>query len=97
MSDLPKNVEDSYRKYDKNGWKGNVEGQTAGTKAGKTYRNGDEKLPSIDKNGEKIKYKEFDVNDKLPDSNRDSERFVKGSDGSIYYTDDHYKNFVKVK
>jgi len=30
-------------------------------------------------------------------NNRDGERFVKGSDGSIYYTNDHYGNFTRVK
>lgn len=24
-------------------------------------------------------------------------RFVKGSDGSVYYTDDHYKTFTKLE
>ena len=50
--------------------------------------------------------KEFDVNSRIPDSRRDKERFVVGSDGSIYYTDSHYgdaisptglPNFIKIK
>ncbi|ECB9834724.1 hypothetical protein FL863_06510 [Listeria monocytogenes] len=28
---------------------------------------------------------------------RDAERFVRGSDGSLYYTKDHYKSVVKVE
>lgn len=28
---------------------------------------------------------------------RDSERFLVGSDGSIYYTPDHYDTFIKIQ
>jgi len=28
---------------------------------------------------------------------KDGERFVVGSNGSIYYTDDHYFSFIKLK
>lgn len=40
----------------------------------------------------------FDVNN-LPEGavSRDGCRFVKGSDGSVYYTDDHYKTFTKLE
>ena len=88
--DLPDNAKEAYDKYDKSGWKGAVQGQTKGTKAGKKYENKNNKLPSIDENGNPITYKEWDVNNKLPGSGRDAERFVTGSDGSVYYTDSHY-------
>lgn len=97
LNDLPDNVKNSFEKYDKNGWGGNVEGQTPGTKAGGTYKNRDGKLPSVDENGNKITYGEFDVNNKLSNSRRDSERFVRGSDGSLYYTDNHYDSFIKIE
>ncbi|MBL1230373.1 hypothetical protein IW492_14145 [Enterococcus sp. BWB1-3] len=101
LDDLPDDAQDIYNKYDKNGWNGNVSGQSQGTKAGRSYKNdgseGSQILPEIDANGNPIKYKEFDVNNKIPGQNRDSERFIKGSDGSTYYTDDHYKSFQKVK
>ncbi len=90
LDDLPQNVQNAYKKYDEAGWQGNVSGQTPGTKAGKTYYNMDGKLPTGDTNGNPITYKEFDVNNKQPGQNRDGERFVTGSDGSIYYTDSHY-------
>lgn len=54
------------------------------------YENNNNKLPSTDENGNPITYKEWDVNNKLPGSGRDAERFVTGSDGSVYYTDSHY-------
>jgi guanyl-specific ribonuclease Sa len=97
LNNFPENVKNSYEKYSKNGWKGNVEGQTPGTKAGRTYKNREGKLPSMDENGNPITYGEFDVNNKLPNAKRDKERFIKGSDGSIYYTKDHYNSFIKIE
>ena len=90
VSELPQNVQDSFNKYDKAGWKGNVSGQTPGTAAGAKYNNINGRLPEIDTKGNKITYREFDVNNKITGMARDSERFVTGSDGSIYYTNSHY-------
>ncbi|PXV83646.1 ribonuclease [Lachnotalea glycerini] len=97
VKSLSKNAKESYKKYNDSGWSGNVEGQTAGTKAGGTYKNLDGKLPKVDKAGNKITYKEFDVNNKIEGQKRDMERFVVGSDGSKYYTSDHYSTFDKLK
>lgn len=96
LDSLPDNAQNMYNKYDKSGWKGSVSGQTPGTAAGSKYLNKDGLLPKVDADGNAITYKEFDVNNKLPDSTRDAQRFVKGSDGSVYYTDDHYKTFTKI-
>ncbi len=90
LNELPVNVQEAYNKYNHAGWKGNVPGQTAGTVAGAKYQNRDRKLPTIDDYGNPIMYKEWDVNNKQPGAFRDRERFVTGSDGSIYYTDSHY-------
>ncbi len=97
LDDLPDNALEMFRKYDKAGWKGTVPGQTPGTAAGSKYLNRDGKLPTMDNTGSPITYKEFDVNNKLPNANRDEQRFITGSDGSIYYTDDHYSTFIKIK
>ena len=97
LGNLPDNVKSSYQKYNENGWSGNVSGQTTGTKAGGVFKNRDRKLPTMDKNGNAITYKEFDGNNKMPNSNRDRERFIRGSDGSTYYTNDHYDSFVKIE
>ncbi|MBB5636991.1 ribonuclease T1 [Pedobacter cryoconitis] len=40
-------------------------------------------------------YKEYDVNPKVNGQNRGAERIVLGSDGSRYYTGDHYATFTK--
>lgn len=104
LSDLPQNVQDSYKKYEDVNWGGNYKDATPGTSAGGKFKNIDNKgnhpLPTIDKNGNPIFYNEFDVNNKPPEAiERDSFRFVRGSDGSIYYTYDHYDDgsFIKIK
>ena len=106
IDDLPKTVKDSYYSYEKVGWKGNYNGQTLGTKAGAIYKNLTGYLPKTDANGRPITYREFDVNNRKPGVKRDSERFVVGSDGSVYYTDSHYGEndspgglppFIKIK
>lgn len=90
LEKLPQNAQEAYNQYDKSGWKGNVSGQTPGTKAGSTYQNRDGKLPKTDSEGNFITYREWDINNKQPGATRDGERFVTGSDGSTYYTDSHY-------
>jgi guanyl-specific ribonuclease Sa len=97
LDSLPSNAKNMYNKYDSSGWKGSVSGQTPGTAAGSKYLNRDAKLPTTDSAGNSITYKEFDVNNKLPDAGRDAQRFVRGSDGSVYYTNDHYGTFTQIK
>ena len=103
---MPNKAKNAYDGYESNGWKGNVTGQSKGTKAGKAYRNSNDLLPSTDVVGNPITYKEFDVNNRNVGKGRDTERFVVGSDGSVYYTDSHYgdvpsptgfPDFVKIK
>lgn len=96
MNDLPDNVQDTFSKYEKNGWNGNFNGQTPGTNAGRTFKNSDNKLPSVDSKGNPITYREFDVNNKIAGQARDAERFVRGSNGSVYYTNNHYQTFIKL-
>jgi len=54
-------------------------------------------LPQTDTSNNPITYSKFDVNDKIVGMGRDGERFVVGSNGSIYYTDNHYFSFIKIK
>lgn len=87
---LPQNVQDSLAKYKQNGWSN--KGRTEGTRVGKGWDN-------IDKDTRKsllptnTTYKEYDVNDKIVGKDRDMQRFLKGEDGSIYYTSNHYGDF----
>ncbi|PGH25624.1 hypothetical protein RN90_09765 [Fusobacterium animalis] len=91
----------TFEKYEKNGWKGQY-GKEGPSNAGKKYKNdgrdGGQILPKKDINGNNITYNEFDVNKEDPVTNlRDNKRFVRGSDGSVYYTNDHYKTFKRIK
>ena len=54
-------------------------------------------LPEKDAKGKALKYREWDVNSLKKGVNRGPERLVTGSDGSAYYTDDHYKSFKKIR
>ena len=91
INSLPQNVQNSFHAYKKAGWRGNVSGQSPGTGAGGRYYNTTEPpLPKTDSSGNPITYREFDVNNKVPSAKRDAQRFVVGSDGSVYFTDSHY-------
>lgn len=68
-----------------------------GTKGGTIFRNNEGHLPSSDGHGDRITYREWDVNPKRPGQSRDAERIVTGSDGSAWYTDDHYQSFVMIR
>jgi guanyl-specific ribonuclease Sa len=96
VGELPDNAKSSYDSYNKSGWKGNYSGQTPGTAAGRAWDNEFEDLPTKTSSGNSITYKEFDVNSKVPGAGRDVERFLYGSDGSVYYTSDHYITFTKI-
>lgn len=97
LEELPQSVQDSYKKYGIDGWKGPRPDQTPGTRGGRIYKNYDKTLPQTDGEGNDITYREFDVNNKIEGQNRDAERFIIGSDGSIYYTNDHYQTFIKIR
>ncbi|HKB06294.1 MAG TPA: dienelactone hydrolase family protein [Gemmataceae bacterium] len=68
-----------------------------GYEGGRTFGNFERRLPQTDDKGRRIKYREWDVNPLKPGVNRGPERLVTGSDGSAYYTDDHYATFKKVR
>jgi guanyl-specific ribonuclease Sa len=73
----------------------------AGYEGGRTFynlgRDGEESLPRRDAYGWPIHYREWDVNPHIPGRNRGPERLVTGSDGSAYYTSDHYRTFKKIR
>jgi guanyl-specific ribonuclease Sa len=73
-----------------NGYEGGREFHNAG-------RNGEESLPRRDARDRPITYQEWDVNPKVAGINRGAERLVTGSDGSAYYTSDHYRTFTKIR
>ena len=95
INELPENVQDSLNKYNDAGWAEPVPGQSIGTHAGGKYNNSDNQLPSSDNDGNEIQYKEWDVKNHNGHS-RDASRFITWTDGSVYYTDNHYESFVKI-
>ncbi|WP_338998748.1 hemagglutinin repeat-containing protein [Fusobacterium animalis] len=94
LTDQEKEV---FEKYEKNGWKGQY-GKNGPSHAGGDFDNngegGGQILPEYEADGTPIEYKEYDINNVKP---RDNKRFVRGSDGSVYYTDDHYMTFKRIK
>ncbi len=68
-----------------------------GYEGGRNFGNFEKLLPQEDDKGRRIKYREWDVNPLKQGVNRGAERLITGSDGSAYYTDDHYKTFKKIR
>lgn len=75
-----------------------------GYKGGKVFENTggttakpSEVLPKSDAVGNPITYKEYDVNPYQKGVNRGPERIVVGSDGTGYYTSDHYTTFTRME
>lgn len=68
-----------------------------GTVGGDTWYDRDGTLPRADAAGKPIAYREWDVNPRQPGRSRDAERIVTGSDGSAWYTDNHYQTFTRMR
>lgn len=54
-------------------------------------------LPRTDARGNPVTYREYDVRPFRPGVNRGAQRLVRASDGSAYYTADHYRTFIQIK
>ena len=69
----------------------------SGTKGGTNFGNFEGRLPKKTSSGKRITYTEWDVNRREAGRSRDAERIVTGSDGSAWYTSDHYNTFVQIR
>lgn len=101
VKDLPNEVQSYYERYKNDKWNTKTSDLEGRTKAGENFENeprtGEETLlPKKTDDGKKIKYKEFDAEYTPKGAKRGKKRFVHGSDGSTYYTDDHYKSYKKI-
>nr|WP_309230883.1 ribonuclease domain-containing protein [Nocardia sp. SYP-A9097] len=76
-------------------WPGSA--NAPGTHGGDTWMNRGGDLPAKDSGGKKISYQEWDVNPKKAGQGRDAERIITGSDGSAFYTGDHYNTFTRMR
>nr|WP_083112930.1 ribonuclease domain-containing protein [Mycobacterium angelicum] len=92
---VPQNVLDTMNQIDAGKWPGAA--NAPGTKGGSNFDNDNQTLPTRDASGNPITYKEWDVNPRLPNHDRDTERIVTGSDGSAWYTTDHYRTFHRIR
>jgi ribonuclease T1 len=68
-----------------------------GTHGGDQWMNRGGSLPKTDSSGKAISYREWDVNPKKQGRTRDAQRIITGSDGSAYYTGDHYQTFTRMR
>jgi guanyl-specific ribonuclease Sa len=68
-----------------------------GYEGGRTFLNFERILAQYDSSGRRIRYREWDVYPLRAGVNRGPERLITGSDGSAYYTDDHYRSFRRLR
>ena len=92
---IPQNVQDTLNQIDAGKWPGSA--NAPGTKGGGAFDNDQQLLPTRDASGQPITYQEWDVNPRAPGQTRDSDRIVTGSDGSAWYTTDHYQTFHRIR
>ena len=64
---------------------------------GRTFENRERRLPVHDRQGNDLRYREWDVHAKVPGENRGPERLITGSDSSAWFTKDHYRTFLKIE
>ena len=96
LNNLPDNVQNTYSKYVKNIWNGNLNGKPPVTNASRTFKNIDDQLSTVGSKANSITDREIDVNNKLADQARYAEPVIRGSDGSVYNTNNHYQTFIKL-
>ncbi|WP_280233931.1 ribonuclease domain-containing protein [Nocardia cyriacigeorgica] len=92
---VPDRAYTTLREIDAGRWPGSA--NSPGTKGGDRFYNRGGDLPAKDADGKAITYQEWDVNPKQPGRSRDAERIVTGSDGSAWYTGDHYETFTRMR
>jgi len=71
-------------------------GYRGGTRFFNDGRDGGTTLPATAADGARIRYQEWDVHPWVRGVNRGAERLITGSDGSAYFTGDHYRTFVRI-
>ncbi|MEU7634017.1 ribonuclease domain-containing protein [Nocardia sp. NPDC049220] len=92
---VPDRAYQTLREIDAGRWPDSA--NSPGTKGGERWMNRGRDLPVVDASGKPVTYQEWDVNPKQPGRSRDAERIVTGSDGSAWYTGDHYKTFTRMR
>ncbi|MBM7368062.1 ribonuclease domain-containing protein [Gordonia hydrophobica] len=93
--DIPDHVLATLDEIDSGRWPESA--NAPGTRGGDTFRNREGNLPTRTATGKRVTYKEWDVNPRKRGQGRDAERIVTGSDGSAWYTADHYRSFDQIR
>ncbi|MFT3716700.1 MAG: ribonuclease domain-containing protein [Gordonia sp. (in: high G+C Gram-positive bacteria)] len=91
---VPARVQRTLAKIDAGQW---PPADAPGTSGGRTFRNNEGRLPSTGANGKPLTFQEWDVNAKKSGQGRDAERIITASDGSAWYTLDHYQTFIQIR
>ncbi|MEU7143062.1 ribonuclease domain-containing protein [Nocardia sp. NPDC046473] len=92
---VPAHAYDTLAEIDAGRWPDSA--NAPGTKGGDRWMNRGGTLAAKDAAGKPITYQEWDVNPKQRGRSRDAERIVTGSDGSAWYTGDHYETFTRMR
>jgi len=71
-------------------------GYRGGTRFFDDGRDGGATLPRVAADGSPIRYQEWDVHPWVRGVNRGAERLITGTDGSAYFTPDHYRTFIRM-
>lgn len=95
VAGVPERAYETLEEIDAGRWPDSA--NAPGTKGGITFQNREGRLPATDDSGKRVEYQEWDVNPKKPGQSRDAERIVTGSDGSAWYTGDHYDTFTRMR
>ncbi|MGC0423079.1 DUF6531 domain-containing protein [Embleya sp. AB8] len=74
-----------------------IHGESLPTPFQNDGRNGSTLLPAQDASGTPVTYREWGSLQTKGDPSRSTERIVTGSDGSIYYSPNHYKSWIVYK
>lgn len=96
LDELPDDVQNQYDVYEHDNWETKTEDLSGRTKAGDEYKNRSKTLPETTADGDAITYKEYDAEETPDGQIRGTKRFVRGNDGKVYYTDDHYNTFKEI-
>lgn len=72
------------------------QGYRGGTEFFNDGRGGGQVLPRRDAAGHDVTYREWDLHPWQRGVNRGAERLVTGSDGSAWFTRDHYRTFIRI-
>lgn len=75
------------------GWRQRAR-RSRGYKGGSTFANDGSSGSQILPRGDGVIYREWDVNPNVKSVDLGGERIVTGSNGTAYYTNDHYQTFT---